>query len=322
MNSISTKMKDRNIAIDILKIFAVFLVLNSHMGRCYESYSFLATGGAIGDALFFFASGFTLFLGRNMRFDNWYKRRISRIYPTILAVGILTAIIWNSTDSFWTVITAQKYWFLSCILVYYIILYPIKIYVSSLKILFGILCLCIVAIYYLFFDYTDKGIFYGYNDFRLFFYFLFMLQGAIMGKNQSLYAFKKRHIIMLFICIFTWYLSLYYLNNKAAQIVSAVPLLGITYYTYLVSCGSWFTKLYNRKFLGNILFIIGNLCLEIYMIQFYLITDKLNKLFPLNIPIIMLAIIVFAYLVKCLSEFIFQTFNAEPYNWKGMLLKK
>lgn len=322
MNSVLTKTKDRNIAIDILKIFAVLLVLNSHMGKCYESCSFLATGGAIGDALFFFASGFTLFLGRNMRFDNWYKRRISRIYPTILAVGIVTAIIWDSTESFWSVITSQGYWFLSCILVYYIILYPIKEYVSSLKIFFCILCLCILAIYYLFFDYTDKGIFYGHNDFRLIFYFLFMLQGAIMGKNHTSYVFKKQHIIMLFICVVTWYLSLYYLNNNSAQIVSAVPLLGITYYTYLVSCGSWFRNLYNRKFLGNILFIIGNLCLEIYMIQFYIITDKLNMLFPLNVPIIMLAIILFAYLVKCLSEFILQTFNSEPYNWGKMLLKK
>lgn len=322
MNSILIKTKERNIAIDILKIFAVFLVLNSHMGKCYESYSFMATGGAIGDALFFFASGFTLFLGRNMRFDNWYKRRISRIYPTILAVGILTAIIWHSKESFWSVITSQRYWFLSCILVYYIILYPIKTYISSLKIFFCILCLCILAIYYLFFDYTDKGIFYGYNDFRLFFYFLFMLQGAIMGKNYSSYVFKKRHIIMLLVCIFTWYLSLYFLNNNSAQIVSAIPLLGITYYTYLVSCGPWFKNLYNRKFLGNILFIIGNLCLEIYMIQFYIITDKLNMLFPLNIPILMFAIILFAYLVKCLSEFILQTFNSEPYNWGKMLLRK
>ena len=49
-------------AIDILKFFAVFLVMNSHMEICYPKFQFLATGGAIGDALFFFASGFTLFL--------------------------------------------------------------------------------------------------------------------------------------------------------------------------------------------------------------------------------------------------------------------
>lgn len=56
-------MKNRIISIDILKVFAVFLVMNSHMELCYGEYGFLATGGAIGDALFFFCSGFTLLMG-------------------------------------------------------------------------------------------------------------------------------------------------------------------------------------------------------------------------------------------------------------------
>lgn len=55
--------KKRDTAIDFVKFLALFLVLNSHMGECYPKWQFLATGGAIGDALFFFASGFTLFLG-------------------------------------------------------------------------------------------------------------------------------------------------------------------------------------------------------------------------------------------------------------------
>ena len=56
-------MKERNISIDILKCFAAILITNSHMGILYGNYSVLATGGAIGDSLFFFCSGFTLFLG-------------------------------------------------------------------------------------------------------------------------------------------------------------------------------------------------------------------------------------------------------------------
>lgn len=65
-------MKERNIGIDILKFFAALLITNSHMELLYGKYSILATGGAIGDVLFFFCSGFTLFLGRMGRFDNWY----------------------------------------------------------------------------------------------------------------------------------------------------------------------------------------------------------------------------------------------------------
>lgn len=50
-------MAGRIAGIDVLKVFAVLFVLNSHMGACYGEYAVLATGGAIGDALFFFLLG-------------------------------------------------------------------------------------------------------------------------------------------------------------------------------------------------------------------------------------------------------------------------
>lgn len=86
-------MKEKNLSIELLKFFAVMLVFNSHMDALYGKYSFLATGGAIGDTLFFFASGFTIFLGRLGRFDNWYKRRIKRIYPSLIAWAILLSLV-------------------------------------------------------------------------------------------------------------------------------------------------------------------------------------------------------------------------------------
>ena len=46
-------MKERIISIDILKFFAALLITNSHMELLYGKYSILATGGAIGDVLFF-----------------------------------------------------------------------------------------------------------------------------------------------------------------------------------------------------------------------------------------------------------------------------
>lgn len=46
-------MKNRNASIDILKCIAAILITNSHMELLYGKYSILATGGAIGDVLFF-----------------------------------------------------------------------------------------------------------------------------------------------------------------------------------------------------------------------------------------------------------------------------
>lgn len=123
----SSSNMTRNVGIDWLKMLAVFLVMNSHMSICYPKYGFLASGGAIGDALFFFVSGFTLFLGRHMRFDNWYKRRISRIYPSIIATAILACSLWGNTDSIGDILLGKRYWFIGCILIYYVLLYPIKV---------------------------------------------------------------------------------------------------------------------------------------------------------------------------------------------------
>lgn len=96
-------MRQRNPSIDILKFFAALLITNSHMGMLYpDSLVKLSTGGAIGDVLFFFCSGFTLFLGRGGDFFNWYKRRINRIYPTVLmwaaimAFVFMLALVWTS----------------------------------------------------------------------------------------------------------------------------------------------------------------------------------------------------------------------------------
>lgn len=83
-------MNERDYSIDILKFLAVFLIINSHMDALYVKYDVLATGGAIGDVLFLFASGYTLLLSkRNLRFDNWYKRRINRIYPSVFVCVVM-----------------------------------------------------------------------------------------------------------------------------------------------------------------------------------------------------------------------------------------
>ena len=92
-------MRERDYSIDILKFLAVFLIINSHMDALYVKYEMLATGGAIGDVLFLFASGYTLLLSkRKLSFANWYKRRINRIYPSLF-VGVLVGAMLKHLDS-------------------------------------------------------------------------------------------------------------------------------------------------------------------------------------------------------------------------------
>lgn len=58
--------KEKNY-IYLAKFFAVLLVLNSHLDKCYPIPA-LATGGALGNALFFFVSGYTWWNAKNKDF--------------------------------------------------------------------------------------------------------------------------------------------------------------------------------------------------------------------------------------------------------------
>ena len=89
-------VKKRDVAVDFVNVIATLLVLNSHMEICYGRYTALATGGGIGDALFFFVSGFTLFMGRKMDFVNWYKRRMVRIFPAVIAMGLVACLFFGA----------------------------------------------------------------------------------------------------------------------------------------------------------------------------------------------------------------------------------
>lgn len=163
----ATTIKKRDVAVDFVKVIATLLVLNSHMGICYGSHSVLATGGGIGDALFFFVSGFTLFMGRKMDFVNWYKRRLGRIYPTVLAVGLVACLVFGQEYGFMEVMTVDKYWFLQCILVCYLLLYPVIRYGWRLSLCI-LVSMTVVLVAYFTMDDFDGKMFYGVNNyFRL-----------------------------------------------------------------------------------------------------------------------------------------------------------
>ena len=316
------KTNERNISVDFIKFLATLLVLNSHMDICYVKYPSLATGGAFGDALFFFISGFTLFMGRKTDFINWYKRRINRIYPTIIAMGIISYCIFGNTLSFFDVITAQDYWFLKCILVCYIFLYPVIYYDVKLSICFPVVLLMVL----LAFGFSDFGgaFFYGIdNYFRWLFFASIMLFGGVVYKFNDRIVYKKWHLIAMPVCVIAWYgINILSAYNQNISILSWLPLVGICYFIYSIGKASWIAKLFDRKIIGNVLFIIGNLCLESYMIQMDIITDKLNHIFPLNILIITVLVLISAYFLRVLSAIIAQVFDSKPFDWKALLFYK
>lgn len=320
----SKEMNKRDISIDILKFFAALVITNSHMEILYGKYSVFATGGAIGDVLFFFASGFTLFLGAMGRFDNWYKRRINRIYPTVFAWAIIAAFVFNDQNDMRFTVIHGGGWFVTCIMLYYVVMWFIrKLMPGKLWAAFGMASAAVLVVY-LIIDLPEGWGMYGATYFKWLHYFLFMLLGAIVGKmaRQRLNFNFWLDTTKLFLCVVAFYAVMIGCTRNHVinqwQIISLLPLLGTTYYFYKVCSSRQMKRCYENRYAGWCIRFIGGLCLEIYIVQGVLFTDAMNGIFPLNIPLMFLIIFVVAYLLRCASRIFSQTFKDGEYDWKAV----
>lgn len=312
--------KSRKINIDILKFFAAILITNSHMDLLYGEYNVLATGGAIGDALFFFCSGFTLFLGQMGRFANWYKRRINRIYPTIFAWAIIRAFIFQSDYGMKHTILSGGGWFVSCIMLYYIILYFIQRYYKNYLLLILIMVIVACGGWFAMADTPKDYNMYGDGYFKWFHFFIFMLMGAMMGISKRRY---NSHFVWdgmkLIACIGIFY-TCYACKNmpeyNKLQMLTWFPLMGIAFYFNKICNCEILKRAFNNKIIGWPIKFIGGLCLEIYLVQDIFFTDKMNSIFPLNLFIMFAIIVCVAYLLRCGARFFTQTFKDMDYDWK------
>lgn len=311
------KPQAHDYAIDLVKFLATFLVLNSHMGICYPKFGWLATGGAFGNALFFFVSGFTLSLSRPMRFIPYYKRRINRIYPVMIAMAILACLIWNSSENFIGQMT--RYWFVNCIMIYYAVLWPVFNFgIKLIPVIVGSALLAVLSLL-LTYDFNEGGLIYSDHVLRYFIYFGIMAQGAYMGRRKDTYIMRFWHPLLLFVSFIMWYVISGLFEKSPLQTLSIFCLFGVCYSLYVCCRMSVVHRLLKLKGGGSFILLCGSLCLEVYLIQKYIFTPLLNNLFPLNIAIIMACVILSAYALRILGRFIGQTFSSEPYDFKAMV---
>lgn len=314
-------MKEKNLSIEFLKFVAVFLVANSHMGMLYGRFHYLATGGAIGDALFFFCSGFTLFLGRCDRFDNWYKRRINRIYPSIFAWALIASTFFNTHLDMKNIWLHGGGWFVSCIMIYYVILYLFRKYFFDRKIIPFAISTSAILVWYIFFL-KNPHIYSAGNYFAWALYFLFMLIGAYIGSGKI--KLKKHEAKTSILLCFTSLLAYYgflalcdCISIVNLRLLSVIPLAGFITSLYSFGETKLMKKIMNGK-IGCAIQAIASLCLEAYIVQFALFTDKMNKIFPANILIMFAIILVVAYITRCLGRIFTQIFNKNDFDWKAI----
>ncbi len=319
------QVKERDFGVDIVKFIAVFLIVNSHADIAYPKYSILATGGGIGDALFLFCSGFTLFLGKPLQFDNFYKRRINRIYPSVFACLIVMLILGDCSFGTISLVNFIGRPFIVAIMIYYILLWFVRnfFYNKTLWVFFATIVTTLIAYYFFPYKYetSSKGIYGVTTMFRWIPYFGAMLLGAYIGVIRKDLKYNIKWDGLKFIgCLMCFYgiqlIATKIHSTAPYQIITVGFLYGIVYYFYKCCNADFLHKIYNNHICNKIIMVIGGLCLESYLIQFCVITDKLNFLFPLNLPIILIGVLLLAYITRCLARLFSQTFRSEDYEWK------
>lgn len=111
----------------ILRAIACLLITNSHQEDIYP-IRILASGGLLGDVIFFAISGYLLYSLKQQHFVPWYTKRLRRVYPAVwLTAGIFIVTKVYGSISFRRFLALMfyptHYHFVASILVLYIVFF-------------------------------------------------------------------------------------------------------------------------------------------------------------------------------------------------------
>lgn len=322
-------MKNRDFAIDLIKFMGVLLIINSHMGEAYPKWGFLASGGAIGNSLFFFASGFLLSYKNipairsiSSRGGYFLKTKISRIYSSLFAVIIFKGFWGNDSISFHSVIfSVGGYWFVECVLLYFIFSWPLINFKNKSMLVVcaftSLFCLWLCC-------FLEHGVdtIFGTGSFwiKVPLYWPVLCAGIVMGRFNDCIRIKTIYgCAISLVSIALFYLSCWLTRNNTYDSVAVIPLICACVGLYIMFNSQFVKKIMGYDLMRNFVLVICAVSLESYMIQFSIITDKLNSLFPLNLLILISTIIVVSIIIRVFSKLILQTFAKDNYNVKELI---
>ena len=187
--------------VDIMKALACLLIVNFHSDIMYpENIRILAFGGDLGNNIFFLVSGFTLWpsIERSIQAGNgwqWFKKRFWRIFPMFfcfnMAMFLVARFRLETVSKFVSYfIFPTNYWFVTAIILFYVLLYAIEKLVNSetLRLMIPVLLAALHLIYN--------------NDFaeRYFVGFAAVLIGCELHRSNMLRRLAKLENSVFMVC--------------------------------------------------------------------------------------------------------------------------
>lgn len=316
--------------IEFLRAVAVALITNSHFKGVYPN-DILSFGGGLGLALFFMISGYLLAnVNDKTRFGKWYAKKIVRLWVSLWIVRIIEIIVGYtdiaSVQDFLKAFVFPGTWFSGAMAILYILFYIFVKFVYNKKgnssIYFATSTLSILYLT-LFFTKVPLGMF-NMSELRIekvfsietpylilqIIWFLCMLLGLYIRKNFKIEERGKKHNIKMFLlsgAFIGLFLAIKLLINKPEfknlEFLLAVSYIGFAYSLFrcFMSCEKTCAKVMNTVF-AKLVGVVSKCSLEVYYVQFFLISKLKNITFPINFVVLFIAIVVSAYVVHLLSD--------------------
>lgn len=325
---IDLNMEKRNHGIDLLKFIAAIMITNSHYVPLYEGHNIsFATLGVQGNALFFFVSGFFLNNiensdGYHVRFDDWIRKKIFRLWPTLIVFFVFANLIFSKEINWYDFLMAGEFWFVRCFVVSFSIIYFLIRYLKKYLIHLLVSSVLIIWLYIFLSPKVNSSI---YHEFHYTIYFSSMLLGVCIGIFKERIKIRNFYFDTVFCMLsFLLYFAIMYFGKGKMdhwyyiQLIAVVPLLSFLYFSYKVVSYTWVAKLASFR-IWPFIYVISSLTYEIYIVQFNLITNSFNLYYPLNTLIVFCIIIFSAYLLRILTNFFVLLFSKRDWSLKEII---
>ena len=305
--------------INFLRVLAAICITNSHFSNVWP-ISGMASGGMLGDVLFFAISGYCLFRSdyRLSDFGGWYAKRINRIYITVIIITLLTCFSngfpATVVEGFKIFIYPTQYHFVASIMVLYIVYYiwmlllkrwKIQIWVSGIA--FSVL---IIVVYILKFDKSWYHIDVVEENFIRLLFFASMLLGAYFketenGNVKNKYTDVRKAGIMCIISIIVYFAVRIVIPRFEFYRIQLLTWLAILFALYWIfrwaqSLETFLIEMPTK--VKHILQSFTGITLQIYLVQYPIIERFATLVFPLNLLIITILIILAAVAVYLVDK--------------------
>lgn len=308
----------------VLRAVAILLITQSHLDGLYP-VPMLATGGALGNALFFMLSGYGLAkrsphgsqAGSPGRFWPWLHRRLTRLYPslwlTVLVLGVLAQGHWQTWqwgDYLRELIYPTRFWFISAMVLFYLLIYPVLTR-SWLRQHLGRWLLLLAGVYLAaYVTVVDMAYFSveGPGGFKWIYYFALMRLGVHLADAQDDATPPRRRDVWALGGCLAGFFALKAVFSQGwllpAQCLAQWILLPTVVYALRVARSPRVTLAMAHPAMAPIVLFLAGTTLEIYLTQSFLyrLPWLVALPFPLNVGVFALLCAVAAWAIRKLAQ--------------------